>query len=293
MTVVLVIAVAVLGGACVVLAGLLAALKISMREIASQAEERLRESSAVPVAPQSLDGGVRRLCKLLNAELDELIAARRRYEEGDRELRRAVTNISHDLRTPLTSAAGYIGMLERSGPDEKQAEYLAVVKGRIAAMKKLTEELLDYSVSVSSEKEISEPVCLNDVLEDSLTQFYAAFAERGIEPSIDICAERVVRQGDKGAYSRIFGNVISNAVRYAGGDFFVSLSADGEAVFVNAAPQLDEVSAAKLFDRFFTVENARGSTGLGLSIARALTEKMGGSARAELAEGRLRIVLRF
>lgn len=293
MTVALSIAVALLGGACIALAGMLAALKISMREIASQAEDRLRESSVTPVAPQSLDGGVRRLCRLLNAELDELIAARRRYEEGDRELRRAVTNVSHDLRTPLTSAAGYIGMLERSGLSEKQAEYLSIVKGRVEAMKKLTEELLDYSVSLSSEGEVRESVCLNDVLEDSLTQFFVAFAERGIEPSIGICAERVVRQGEKGAYARIFGNVISNAVRYSGGDFRVTLSADGQAVFENAAPQLDEVSAAKLFDRFFTVENARGSTGLGLSIARVLTEKMGGTARAEFAEGRLRIVLRF
>lgn len=103
----------------------------------------------------------------------------------------------------------------------------------------------------------------------------------------------MVRVGDKVAYARIFGNVISNAVRYAGGDFAVSLSSEGEAVFENAAPQLDEVSAAKLFDRFFTVENARSSTGLGLSIARALTEKMGGSARAEFSGGRLRIVLRL
>ena len=293
MIVSLVIAVAVLGALCIALAGMLVALKISMREIASQAEERLRESSASPIAPQSLDGGVRRLCRFLNGELDELIAARRRYEEGDRELRRAITNVSHDLRTPLTSAAGYIGMLERSGLGEKQAEYLSVVKGRVAAMKKLTEELLEYSIALSQEEVKEGPVCLNDVLEDSLTQFFVAFAERGIEPRIDICSARVVRAGDKVAYARIFGNVISNAVRYAGGDFAVSLSAEGEAAFENAAPQLDEVSAAKLFDRFFTVENARGSTGLGLSIARALTEKMGGSARAEFSGGRLRIVLRL
>ena len=181
-----------------------------------------------------------------------------------------MTNVSHDLRTPLTSASGYIGILERSGLDEKQAEFLAVVKGRIEAMKQLTEDLLAYSVILSEEAPAAGEVCVNDVLEDSLTQFFAAFAERGIEPQIDICAERVVRRADRGSLSRMFGNVISNAVRYSGGDFCASLSPEGEAVFENAAPQLDEVSAGKLFDRFFTVENARGSTGLGLSIARAL-----------------------
>lgn len=271
-----------------------AALKISLREIAAQAEEKLRECSNTPVAPQSRSREVRRLSALLTEQLDELIAARRRYEEGDKELRRAVTNVSHDLRTPLTSAAGYIGILGRSGLDEKQAELLDVVRGRIEAMKKLTEELLAYTVILSAEGEpASETVCVNDLLEDSLTQFFVAFVERGIEPKIDICSERVLRRADRTDLSRIFGNVISNAVRYSGGDFSATLTARGEAVFENAAPQLDEVSAAKLFDRFFTVENARGSVGLGLSIARALAEKMGGSARAEYAGGRLRIIIKL
>ena len=193
-----------------------------------------------------------------------------------------------------TSVSGYLGLLAKSGLEGRQAEYLRIVQGRVDAMKKLTEELLAYSVS-ACEDAAAEPqeVYVNDVLEDSLTQFYAAFCERGIEPKINICGERVLRFFDKQALPRIFGNIISNVVRYSDGDFSVTMRVDGVIEFENAASALDEVSAAKLFDRYFTVENGKLSTGLGLSIARTLLEKAGGEISAEWHRGRLKITLRL
>lgn len=269
-------------------------LKRSFREIAFGMEEKMREESNTPLRAPSADKDVQKLVSYLNAQVDGAIAAKRQYEDADSELKRAVTNVSHDLRTPLTSAAGYLNLLQGSGLNEKQAAYARIVAGRIEAMKKLTEELFAYSV-VAAEEEAFElrPLFLNDCLEDSLVQFFVAFAERGIEPKIDICAERVERKSNRDALARIFGNIVGNAVRYSGGDFVVTLTPDGKIVFENAAPQLDEVSTMKLFDRFFTVENARGSTGLGLSIAKVLTERLGGSISASWREGRLYIELRF
>ena len=270
------------------------ALKISLREISGRAEEKFRESSNAPLAPQSRDADVKRLCDVLEREISEVNEARRQCAAANGEFTRAVTNVSHDLRTPLTSVSGYLGLLAKSGLEGRQAEYLRIVQGRVDAMKKLTEELLAYSVS-ACEDAAAEPqeVCVNDVLEDSLTQFYAAFCERGIEPKINICGERVLRFFDKQALPRIFGNIISNAVRYSDGDFSVTMRVDGVIEFENAASALDEVSAAKLFDRYFTVENGKLSTGLGLSIARTLLEKAGGEISAEWHRGRLKITLRL
>lgn len=269
-------------------------LKRSFREIAFGMEEKMCEESNTPLRAPSADKDVAKLVLYLNAQVDGAIAAKRQYEDADSELKRAVTNVSHDLRTPLTSAAGYLNLLQGSGLNEKQAAYARIVAGRIEAMKKLTEELFAYSVVVADEEAFElRPLCLNDCLEDSLVQFFVAFAERGIEPKIDICAERVERKSNRDALARIFGNIVGNAVRYSGGDFVVTLTPDGKIVFENAAPQLDEVSTMKLFDRFFTVENARGSTGLGLSIAKVLTERLGGSISASWREGRLYIELRF
>ena len=266
MTIALGCVAAVLAAAVLILALKVCALKSSLRELAVQAEEKYRESSNAPLSPQSADKGVRRLAGELTAQLDEVIAARRQYAEGNGELLRAVTNVSHDLRTPLTSIAGYLGLLRSSELNDKKIEFVDIIGGR---------------------------VCLNDCLEDSLTQFYVSFAERGIEPKIDICAARVERSYNKDALSRIFGNILSNAVRYSDGDLCVRLEETGRIEFENSASRLDEVSAGKLFDRFFTVENARGSAGLGLSIAKLLTERSGGKIDASWRAGRLKLVLRL
>lgn len=293
MVVVLCVLLALFVLAAAVLACEVYVLKKSVREIAEQTEVKFRECSNSPVAPLSGDASVRRLASFLTEEIDAVLAARRQYEAGNAELKRAVTNISHDLRTPLTSAAGYLGLLERGGLSEKQAEYVRIVSGRIDAMRVLTEELLDYAVAASGDPPAGADICVNDILEDSLTQFFVAFAERGIEPSIDLCDARVVRRADKESLARIFGNIIHNAVRYSDGDFRVRMSESGRIEFENAAAGMDEVSAGKLFDRFFTVENGRGSTGLGLSIAKALAEKLGFSLDAHWRAGRLLICLQM
>ena len=160
-------------------------------------------------------------------------------------------------------------------------------------MKDLTEELFRYSV-VTAEQELAvAPVELRGALEESLLSFYGALEKAGIEPEIRLPEEKVVRCLDPVAVSRIFGNIISNAIKYSDGDLAVCLEPDGTVVFSNAAKDLDAVAAGRLFDRFYTVEAARNSTGLGLSIAKQLTERMGGSLTAEYEAGRLRLILKF
>ena len=105
--------------------------------------------------------------------------------------------------------------------------------------------------------------------------------------------EKVVRRLDAAALRRIFDNILSNAVKYSSGDLAVSLMPDGAVTFSNSAPSLSRVQAERLFDRFYTVETARSSTGLGLSIAKLLTEKMGGTITAEYENGHLQICIAF
>lgn len=288
------VAVSVLSVAVICALTKLYIMKRSLRELDQGVCEKLTNSSNVPIAPSSFDADVARLAERLTRTLDEVIGQRRKYVLGNSELKNAVTNVSHDLRTPLTSVSGYLGLLRDSGLTEKQTEYLSVICGRVDAMKKLTEELLSYSVVASDEGVMAaELLCINDCLEDSLTQFYTALVERGIAPELHVCEERVERTLNREALSRIFGNILSNVVRYSAGDLVVGLDSSGNLSFENAAPDLDEVSAEKLFDRFFTVENARGSTGLGMSIAKILTEKQGGTIRAVWKNGRLKILVSF
>ena len=126
-----------------------------------------------------------------------------------------------------------------------------------------------------------------------MVSFYANLSQRGITPEISLPEAPVVRALNPSAVGRIFGNIISNALKYSGGDFSVTLDENGTAVFSNTARGLDPVSAAQLFDRFYTVETGQGSTGLGLSIARLLTERLGGTIQAEYREERLYITVSF
>lgn len=160
--------------------------------------------------------------------------------------------------------------------------------------KQLTEELFCYSVTASAPEDLNyEEVVLNSALEESISVYYAALKGRGISPEISIPDQKVRRRLDLRALSRILGNIISNAIKYSDGDLEIFLREDGEMIFANSAVKLDEIQVGKLFDRFYTVEDARKSTGLGLAIAKTLTEQMHGVLSAEYKEQRLYIRLKF
>ena len=267
-------------------------IKKSAREIRNELAYRLENSTNTLISISSRDKDMCVLADSLNVQLKELRKKSQNYEQGNLELKEAITNISHDLRTPLTAIIGYLDLMENIGNDEV-SRYTAMIRNRTDVMKQLTEELFRYSIITSVQETNLEMLCINDVLEETLAGFYGAITKCGIVPDIDISETRTERKLDKSALSRIFSNITSNALKYSDGDFQVRLSDDGVITFSNSAEKLTFIETEKLFDRFYTVENARNSTGLGLSIAKLLTKRMGGEISAELDNGRLIIELYF
>lgn len=269
-------------------------LRRDLRVLTTDLHDHLHTDSNTLLTSDSRDPALRAVAATLNDALVELRRQRLRYENGDRELKQAVTNISHDLRTPLTAINGYLDLLEGEEKSAAAARYLALIENRTDAMTRLTEELFRYSVILAEEEPLAhEPVVLNDALAESLASFYGALTSRGITPQIKICDARVTRLLDKDALARVLANILNNALKYSDGDLAVQLDEDGTLYFSNHAAALDEVATAQLFDRFFTVENARHSTGLGLSIAKSLTEQMHGEISAAYSDSLLTITLRF
>lgn len=269
-------------------------LRHSIREVAEELEEKLRTDTNTLISISTGDSSVQLLASRINAQLQALRKERLKLQTGNDELTTAVTNISHDLRTPLTAICGYLDLLEQEPQPEKSGRYLAVIRERTDAMRSLTEELFRYSVITATADELDmQAVRLNDILEQSLAGFYGALSARGITPEIRMPEAAVIRELDAAALRRIFDNILSNAVKYSDGDLTIRLRPDGSVTFSNRASSLSRVQAERLFDRFYTVETARNSTGLGLSIAKLLTEKMGGTITAEYENGHLQICIGF
>ena len=273
-------------------------LRAALKEIARELNDKLKTDTNTLISISSGDRAMRILAAQINDQLQALRKERLKLQHGDMELKNAVTNISHDLRTPLTAICGYLDLLMQEPLSDKSQRYLAVISKRTDAMRELTEELLRYSVVAGNAEKLNfESVCLNDILEQSLAGFYGVLSERGIVPDIEMPAKPVVRTLDKNALRRIFDNILSNAAKYSDSDLAVRLSSGGTIIFENSAKELDSVQTAHLFDRFFTVQTARNTaksgTGLGLSIAKLLTERMGGSIAAEYLKGRLHVRILF
>lgn len=237
---------------------------------------------------------MKKLAHTLNTQLKELPEQRHRFIQGDIELKSAVTNISHDLRTPLTAVSGYLDLLDREEKSDTVNRYLKIIKNRTETMKQLTEELFSYSIITSPEYDAPlELLSINHVLEECIITFYTTLQQRKITPKINIPENKVTRELNHDSLYRIIENIIGNAVKYSDGDLNISLSTDGTIVFSNHAVELTEIQVRRLFDRFYTVSNARKSTGLGLSIAKTLTEKMGGVISADYKNSVLTIYVTF
>ena len=215
-----------------------------------------------------------------------------RYKQGDFELKAAITNISHDIRTPLTAICGYLDFLQDNSDTKKAEEYISIMKERAELMKQLTEELFRYSVILSDNaKPETEEIIINQVLEDSIMDYYAVLTKRGISPEIHMTEKQITAKLNKEYLTRIIYNLLNNAVKYSDGDLQITLTKSGEIIFSNTAKELSPVQVECLFDRFYTVKTARNSTGLGLSIARTLAEEMGGTISAEYKDDTLSIMV--
>lgn len=280
-------------GAAVYFGGKCFVLKRAARTLAEQLASREGEETNALLGVSTRDCDFLRLAAALNRTVRGVVEERHRLQRGDRALKSAVENVTHDLRTPLAAIVGYLELLRRETLPANARRYAEILSERADALSARVDELFRCTVTLS--EETAEPVQLDlrDALTESLAAGYALLKARNIEPEILTPDGPVPCRADRAALARIFENLLANAVKYSPGDLSVTLAETGEVTFENSAPDLTPVQAARLFDRFYTVEDGAASTGLGLSIARALAERMGGELSARLAEGRLRVTLRL
>ena len=275
-------------------------LRRGFDELTENIEDQVSGKTQIPVTLTTSDPHARHTAEILNRELKNLDRERNAYLDGNRKVAEAVTGISHDIRTPLTAINSYLDLMADEKDEDLKAQYLERIKSRTLSLSDLADELFKYSTStdperypVQTENIASEPIDICRVLEECMLSFYAGFKKRGIEPDIEIPDEPVFVLCDKKSANRIFENIIGNAIKYANNDLKVKLDPKGQVIFSNPAPDLTPVSAAKLFDRYFTVNEGHASTGLGFSIAKELITRNNGTIEADLKDGILMITVSF
>ena len=271
-------------------------LEKTLRQAREQLEQVRAGETGVRLTLDTPNRQAEELFHTINALLEQRELERVDYQRKERQLRQQIANVSHDLRTPLTSILGYLQLLREEGlsPEERRA-WLEVIDGRAQSLRELITAFYDLSRIEGGEYPLErEQVELRRELEEVLAGFYPELEKSGLTVSVDLARDIPPVWGDRGGVRRVFSNLLVNALRHGQGTLEVKLERRGAwaaASFTNGAPDMTQEDVLHVFERSFTADRTRTgqNTGLGLSIVQALMVQMGHQVRPELREGRFTI----
>lgn len=266
--------------------------KREFRRINKQITENVDEYANIKT--KSVDKDIENLVESINLIFDsrqKIVAEKNKNEE---KIRESISNMSHDLRTPLTSIMGYLQMIksEKSSEADKK-EYMDIVEKRTKSLQQLISSFYDLSRMEGNEYNFNyKKVNLSSILCENIALFYNDFRNNNIEPIIEIDENVKDIISDDGAINRIFSNLITNMIKHGESFVKITLRQENDVIiteFINKATRLTQENVDKLFDRFYTVDNSRSdkNTGLGLYITRIMVEKLGHSISSKIDNGYL------
>ncbi|WP_315970099.1 sensor histidine kinase [Bacillus tuaregi] len=272
-------------------------LKKEIRRAEKQLHELNHERTEKKIDLAFFDKDMEKLVKEINKQIDVTKQANAEKRRKENELKQAIANISHDIRTPMTSILGYIQFLESDElSTEKKAEYTTVVKKGALRLKVLLEDFFELSIIESADYPLKpEKVKLNQLVLEVLVGFYESFNQQGLEPALHIPDEEIEIIGDISAVKRVIENLMVNAIKHSSGNVSIRLEkwpSSVQLTISNTVEQLSEQDIQFLFDRFYKADKTRTekSTGLGLAIAKSLMTKMEGNLTARLKDQELSMI---
>ena len=277
-----------------ILAAWLAYLRASIRELDWQLVAQSQTTTNRLLTVISRDRALRHFTHTLNQQLADTRLARQRYTAGDNALKQAITNVAHDLRTPLTTINGYLELLEKEPQSAVTQRYLAIIIERTNAMNQLTEALFQYSLAKVNNGALTiTTVNLTDAVAAALAAQYAVFRDRQIVPAVQLPEAPVPRALDATAMQTVLANIFQVVVHYQPSRVQVVLTTAGTLTVTFSAAALDMGKVGRLFDQYDSVEMARPAGGLGLATARTLVAQMAGTLTAAYQAGACTITMTF
>ena len=273
-------------------------LKRSLKKFANNLDWKVSDKSNVLLTCEVGDKDLVRVIERVNSVLDDNTRIRNDYENKNESLQKMITNVSHDLRTPLTSALGYIDIILRSNlSDNDKERYLNVIEERLKRLSVLVNSFFEFSMIISNdEKIVVSKVILVNVLERSISNYYEDFSKEDRIIQFNFDKRNIVIDSNELMLSRIFDNLIGNAFKHSTGDLIINVQVKSQLIieFINDLIY-DDLDVNQIFDEFYTVDISRtkGNTGLGLAISKEFVEELGGMIRAEKDNGKLKITITF
>lgn len=254
-----------------------------IKNVKSQISFLNQHETNMLITSDQKSGCVAELTDELNTLIEQTAALRKEIADNESHLKDTIINLSHDIRTPLTSMDGYFQLLLKSDDPEERQQYAAVISDRLSSLKEMLDELFTYAKLTNKAYEVElSPCAVNEILLSVLFSFYKDIKQRGIEPLVNVPEQDIFIQGNEPALRRIFQNILKNCIEHGNNQLSVRLinSADMVQIYFENDYQTQEpIDANKVFDRFYKADGARSktSTGLGLSIAKELVERLHGS----------------
>lgn len=282
-----------------ILAGMLWKYQRQMKDICRQIAFLREHDSNMMVTTQIRFGGIGELAEKLNELLLERRERKKESDKKEEEIAEVYTSLSHDIRTPLTSLDGYFQLLEESKDEEEKQRYLQVIQERIRSLKDMLEELFTYTKLQSGGYQMELERCrLGRILKETIFSYYEEWMALGIQPEISITEEELEMEGNVPALKRVIQNLIKNGLDHGRKKIRICLERCQESAllsFENMVDGAEKIEVEHVFDRFYKADEARSrsSTGLGLSIAKELTERMGGVIEAGIQDGWFIVEIRF
>lgn len=268
--------------------------KRQIRDITNQIRAFKERKTNKKISAQIVDKDIEELALQINEYLE--LYKRNEQEKiiFENTLKQGIANMSHDLRTPLTSIIGYLKLLQNDEIDKKEA--LDILKNKTNKLNVLVNNFFELASIESEDYELDmTKVNLTNVVRDEILSFYEAFQSKGLEPKINILDKPIFIMSDKDSLERIIDNLVSNTLKYAEKDIEINLEESNDKVILkisNICTSIDEKDVLHMFDRFYMADKVRKGqgAGLGLSIVRSLMEKMDGIITSRCEQNRLSII---
>ena len=284
------IMIGVLSVLILILIGILISYKRQVKDICRQLRFLQECDSNMLITTEMKKGHIGELAELLNTLLKERKKGRADYQKKEQMIADIYTNLSHDIRTPLTSLDGYFQLLEETQEENDRKRYIQIIQERIESLKEMLEELFTYTKLQNGTYELKlEPQNVGQILKETVFSYYDDWAEQEISPQFEITEEPVWIRGNKQALRRTIQNIIKKGLDHGNTEIRIQLSRNEkqmELVFQNKIEPGEQIDISRVFERFYKADKARSksSTGLGLSIAKGFVEKMHGEIAAEIKE---------